>query len=66
MFEELVSLFTEWLKDTHMQEDLILCIEEYLLARGDETMFSIANRHPQYATIARDIDALGWECFLEG
>ena len=66
MFEESVSLFVEWLKETHMQEDLILCIEAYLLARGDETMVSIASQLPQYATAARDIDTLGWECFLEG
>jgi hypothetical protein len=38
MFKESVSLFIEWLKETHVQEDLILCIEDYLLASGDETM----------------------------
>ena len=31
MFDESVSLFIEWLSETHMQEDLILCIERYLL-----------------------------------
>jgi hypothetical protein len=30
MFDESVSLFIKWLSKTHMQEDLILCIERYL------------------------------------
>jgi hypothetical protein len=29
-------------------------------------MVSITARLPQYSGFARDIDALGWECFLEG
>lgn len=66
MFVESLSLFIEWLHETHMQEDLILCIESYLLSRGDEPMVAIASHLPRYASLARDVDALGWECFLEG
>jgi hypothetical protein len=65
MFEESVSLFIDWLNETHMQEDLILCIESYLLLRGDESMVYIASHLPLYASFAKDVDALGWECFLD-
>ena len=66
VFVESVSLFIEWLHETHMQEDLISCIESYLLSRGDKPMVAIASHLPRYASLARDVDALGWECFLEG
>eukprot|EP00956_Cyclotella_meneghiniana_P019227 scaffold32771_cov65-Cyclotella_meneghiniana.AAC.4 len=66
MFDESADLLIEWLQDTHLDSDLIKCIDAYLQSRGEDPMCDIASSFPQYSKIAEDIDALGWECFLEG
>jgi hypothetical protein len=66
MFGESAELFLEWLQDTHMDSDLIKCIDAYLQSRGKVPMCEITVSFSQYSKIAEDIDALGWECFLEG
>jgi hypothetical protein len=66
MFDESADLFLDWLYETHMDSDLVKCIDAYLQSRGDVPMCDIAASFPQYSTIASDIDVLGWECFLEG
>ena len=66
MFEESASLFIDWLHETHMDSDLVQCIDEYLSGRGTASMVEITSGLPRYARVAADIGALGWDCFLEG
>lgn len=49
-----------------MDGRIVDCILTYLEHRGEMTMSSIANQMPLFANIARDVDALGWDCLLEG
>eukprot|EP00956_Cyclotella_meneghiniana_P003396 scaffold4090_cov21-Cyclotella_meneghiniana.AAC.2 len=66
MFYESVDILCDFLSETHMDGRLIDCIATYLEHRGEKTMTSITHRMPLFATIAADIDALGWDCLLEG
>jgi hypothetical protein len=66
MIAESSDLFLDWLHETHMDADLVNCIATYLQSRSTSSMRDIASSFPQYSTIAADIDALGWDCFLEG
>jgi hypothetical protein len=66
MFAESASLFTNWLHETHMDADLVYCFSEYLAGRGEASMVEISSSYPRYARVAADIDALGWDSFLEG
>jgi hypothetical protein len=66
MFDESAELLLDWLQDTHMDSDLIRCIDAYLQSRGETPMCKNADSFSQFSTIAKDFDALGWDCFLEG
>ena len=66
MFYESVDILCDFLSETHMDGRLIDCIATYLEHRGEKTMTSITHRMPLFAPVAADIDALGWDCLLEG
>ena len=66
MFDESASLLIEWLHEMHMDADLVHCIDEYLSGRDTASMVEITTPYPRYARVAADIDALGWDSFLEG
>lgn len=66
MFEESVDILVEWLHESHMDTQLIECLEDYLLACGSDSMFQMASPFPTFHAIAVDVDDLGWDNLLEG
>jgi hypothetical protein len=65
MFAMSADLFLNWLREMHMDADLVDCIDSYLQSRGTTNMCDIARPFPRFSNIAMDIDTLGWDCFLE-
>jgi hypothetical protein len=66
MFYESADLLIDFLHESQMDPRLIDCIMRYLDGRGDGKMTEIAKNEPSYQILAEDMDALGWDCFLEG
>lgn len=66
MFAESSDLLLDWLRETHMDADLVDCIDSYLSLCGTASMCDIARPFPRFSKIAMDINTLGWDCFLEG
>ena len=62
-----LELTEEWLVDADTNPDLLNCIMEYAHGRGGKTMESIcAGLDSQFLLMAREQDAIGWRCFMEG
>ena len=66
MFYESADLLLDFLHETQMDPRLIDCITQYREGRGKVKMTDIARNHVHFDAFARDIDSLGWDCFLEG
>jgi hypothetical protein len=62
-----LELAEEWLVDADTDSDLLDCIMEYAHGRAGKTMESICiGLGPQFLLMAREQDAIGWQCFMEG
>ena len=66
MFYESADLLIDFLHETQMDPRLIDCIAQYLEGRSEVKMTDIARNHVHFDAFAKDIDSLGWDCFLEG
>lgn len=66
MFHESVDLLIDFLYETEMDPRLIDCIIRYLEGRDELKMTKVARHNDCFRHLGRDIDTLGWDCFLEG
>ena len=66
MFYESCDLLLDFLHETQMDPRLVDCIMQYLDGRGESRMAVIAKHDACFQSLARDMDLLGWDSFLEG
>jgi hypothetical protein len=66
IFKQSVDTLLDWMERTHCDVNLIECLEQYLLLRGEGSMTLIAAPFPRLSQWAMDMDLLGWDNFLEG
>jgi hypothetical protein len=61
------DIMEAWMKEVDTDPDLLDCIAEYAYAQGSRAMMEICNGLGEiYLQMARDQDAIGWRCFMEG
>ncbi|KAL3780888.1 hypothetical protein HJC23_009934 [Cyclotella cryptica] len=66
VFQQSVDTMLDWMEESHCDQNLIECLEEYLLRRGRRSMRNIARGLPHLNAWADEMDILGWDNFMEG
>ena len=54
------------LREANVSQDLSDIIEAYLLAQDRRTMKDCVPSHSPYKNVAKAVNNLGWDCFVEG
>ena len=66
-FDLSAKALKNWMVASHTDPDLIYCIMEYVLDRGETLMEDIVRELPhRYRRIGHSQDTIGWRRFLEG
>jgi hypothetical protein len=66
MFIKSMNNLLDWMEDTGCGNNMIQCLEEYLLSNKEGQLSTIATPFPHLTQWTRDHDILGWDNFLEG
>ena len=66
MRTESAHVVAQWLLDTHMDEELVEGLMDYIIAGGTKQLVELLDDDSEYLDYAREHDQLGWDCFLEG
>jgi hypothetical protein len=65
-FKQSVDKLLRWMKETHVDGNVITCLETYLSSRGEGSMVDIAQPYDYLTEWALEHDTLGWDNLMEG
>ena len=66
MRTESAHVVAQWLLDTHMDEDSVEGLMDYIIAGGTKRLVELLDDNSEYLDYTREHNRLGWDCFLEG